>query len=572
MPQTVIEIDPKDREVFAEYFNKGLAPLRRGDIVKGHVLEIRKDHVVVDIGFKSEGVIPISDILTRGRKELGLNIGDEVEVYVDTIEGEDGHVLLSKRKADQMRVWEQIGKAFQENHVINGLVLSRVKGGLTVDLGGVNAFLPGSQVDFVPVRDLERFEGQELEFRIIKFDRKTGNVVLSRKILLEKEREELRSKTLEKLVEGQVIEGTVKNITDYGVFLDLGGVDGLLHITDISWGRVNHPGELFKTGDHLNVMVLKFDRDKMRVSLGLKQTRPDPWQNVQDRYAVGARVLGKVVNLVDYGAFVELEEGIEGLIHVSEMSWTQKIRNPSQMLNVGDEVDVMILEIDGDNRRISLGLKQTQENPWDTIMERYPIGKTVDGVVKNFADFGMFVGLEDGIDGLVHVSDMSWTKRIKNPSKVWKKGDAVKVKVLNVDPDNGRLSLGVKQLEEDPWNEIPRRYRAGQRIHGKVTNVTDFGVFVEIEKDLEGLVHISELPKDLYANLKKSEGEQDIEVEIINIDPIERKIALALVAEGKPINDGHGGTYTIENPTEVSGGKLGDVMKNINLGEDGEKS
>lgn len=508
---------------FAELLDSSHKALKGGDVVKGTVVQVNPDSVVVDVGYKSEGIIPLSEFVEDGEKPV-LSVDDEFDVLFEGTDAETGLVRLSKRKADQQKVWNTL----EEDAVVEGRIVSRIKGGLSVDIG-VNAFLPGSQVDLRPVRNLEKLIGQSFDFKIIKLNKRRGNIVLSRRVLLEEQREQQRGKTLEILEEGKILEGVVKNLTDYGAFIDLGGIDGLLHITDMSWGRVNHPSDILAVGDKVNVKVLKYDREKERVSLGLKQISPDPWEAAADRYPVGAKVTGKVVSLTDYGAFVELEEGVEGLIHVSEMSWTKRIKHPNKILNIGDEVEAAVLAVDAENRRISLGLKQVEPNPWDVIGEKFPVGTIIEGQVKNITDFGIFVGVDEGIDGLVHISDLSWTKRVKHPSELYKKGDTVKAVVLNIDRENERFSLGIKQLASDPWESIPARYPAGTIVHGKVTSVTDFGIFLEIEEGIEGLIHVSEISKEKIDSPKDvAKVGDELEAVVLNVDTDERKIALSM--------------------------------------------
>jgi len=495
----------------------------RDQVVKGTILQVNPDSVVVDVGYKSEGVIAIEEF-TDEEGNINVNVGDVYDVLIEGTESESGMLSLSKEKADRRKVWETL----EEGATIEGRITSRIKGGLSVDIG-VNAFLPGSQVDLRPVRNLDKLVGETFEFRIIKLNKRRGNIVLSRRVLLEEERDSLRGDTLETLSEEQIVEGVVKNLTDYGAFIDLGGIDGLLHITDMSWGRVNHPSDVLAVGDKINVKVLKFDREKERVSLGLKQTVEDPWLQVEQQYVVGEKVTGKVVSLTDYGAFVELEKGVEGLIHVSEMSWTRRIKHPNKIMNVGDEVESVVLSVDLDNRRISLGLKQVEENPWDVVGEKFPIGTIIEGQVKNITDFGIFVGVDEGIDGLVHISDLSWVKRVRHPSEIYKKGDLVKAVVLNIDRENERFSLGIKQLAADPWSQISERYPSGSIISGKVTSVTDFGIFLEIEEGIEGLIHVSEISKEKIESPKDFATEGDVlEAVVLNIDNVDRKIALSI--------------------------------------------
>ena len=500
-----------------------------GEVVVGEVIGIGPETVTVDIGYKSEGEVPLEEF-KRPDGSHAVHVGDTIKVFFEAVEDEEGIVWLSKEKADQLRIWDDLQEAYNKEEVVEGRIVQRVKGGLSVDIG-VPAFLPGSQVDLRPVKNLDELIGKTFQFKILKFNKKRGNIVLSRRVLLEKERDALRKETLKQMEEGAILRGIVKNITDYGAFIDLGGVDGLLHITDMSWGRVGHPSEILSIGDEIDVKVLRYDRERERVSLGLKQTKPDPWSSAAERYPVGTRLEGRVVSLTDYGAFVELEQGIEGLIHISEMSWVKKIRHPSQILSVQDVIEAVVLNLDVENQRISLGLKQTEPNPWALLKEKYPKGSRIQGVIRNITDFGIFVGIEEGIDGLVHISDISWTHKIKHPSEMYKKGDEVEAVVLNIDEDSNKFSLGIKQLEKDPWDEIPDRYRLGDLVHGSVTNVTDFGIFLEIEKGIEGLIHISELSDERVEDIRNftAVGES-LEAKIIHLDPRERKIGLSIKA------------------------------------------
>jgi len=504
-------------------YEQGGFELKRNDVVQGTIVQVNPDSVVVDVGYKSEGVISIREFADENG-EINVKVGEVYDVLFGGGESDSGMIMLSKEKADRQKIWNSL----EEGAVVEGRIVSRIKGGLSVDIG-VNAFLPGSQVDLRPVRNLDKVIGQTFQFKIIKLNKRRGNIVLSRRVLLETERESQRGETLKTLEENQVVEGVVKNLTDYGAFIDLGGIDGLLHITDMSWGRVKHPSDFLAVGDTIKVKVLKFDRDKERVSLGLKQITPDPWLDVAAKYPIGNKVTGKVVSLTDYGAFIELEEGVEGLIHVSEMSWTKRIKHPNKVLSIGDDVESVVLALDSDNRRISLGLKQVEPNPWDVIGEKFPIGTIIEGQVKNITDFGIFVGVDEGIDGLVHISDLSWTKRIKHPSEVYKKGDLVKAVVLNIDRENERFSLGLKQLSEDPWESVPTRYARGTIVRGKVTSITDFGIFIELEEGIEGLIHVSELSKEKVDNPKEfaSVG-SELEAAVLQVDTVDRKIALSI--------------------------------------------
>jgi len=476
---------------FLALYDESMRNLTEGEIVRGKVVAITANEVIVDVGYKSEGLIPIEEF--RGVDgEVHVQVGTDVEVLLEKAEDQEGHVLLSHSKAERMRVWNEIEQSFREGRVIKGRVIDRIKGGLTIDVG-VRAFLPGSLADIKPVKNLEVLRGKELEFKVISLDRRRNNIVLSRKAVLEKEYERKKAETIEKLQEGVLMKGTVKNITDYGVFVDLGGVDGLLHITDISWGRVNHPSEHFNIGDEIEVVVLKFDRETERVSLGYKQRGEDPWVLVDKRYPVGSRVHGRVVSLVDYGAFVELEEGVEGLIHVSEMSWTKKVVNPTKILKTDDEIDAIVTEVDLDQRRISLSLRQTERNPWEELAITQPPGSIVEGRVRNLTEFGAFVEITEEIDGLVHVSDMSWTKRVKHPSEVLRKGDAVRARILAIDVDNQRVSLSIKEFMPNEWQDFVDGHQVGDVLTGRVVNVTDFGLFIDIYAGLEGLAHVSEI-------------------------------------------------------------------------------
>src|SRR5947199_3014200 len=468
----------------------GARKFAEGEVMKGMVLKLTDTDVIVDIGYKSEGVIPVAQFIDPNGR-LTIKVGDIIDVLLEDTEDMEGHIVLSKEKAEKVKVWEEVERAYNENRVIRGRVVERIKGGLSVDIG-VRAFLPGSQIDVRPVKNLDAFRGKEIECRVIKLNRKRGNIVLSRKLVLENEQARKKAVTLGVLEEGADVRGVVKNITDYGVFIDLGGIDGLLHVTDLSWGRVNHPSEMFNVSDEITVKILKYDRDKERVSLGYKQLTPDPWTLVRQVYPVGARVTGKVVNLTDYGAFIELEAGVEGLIHVSEMSWSKRVKHPSKMLQLAQDIEAVILDVDLDNRRISLGLKQTEPDPWSTLPERDAIGSVISGRVRNLTEFGAFIEVEEGIDGLVHVSDIS-PRRIKHPSEVLKKGERVEAVILNIDSDNHRLSLGIKQLQPDVWEQFFSNHGVGDLVRGRVVRYAPFGIFVELDEGLEGLCHVSEL-------------------------------------------------------------------------------
>ncbi len=518
----------EESDDFQSMYEESLKSVEEGQIVKGLVVDITPDHVTVDVGYKSEGQIPLQEFLKRD-KRLDVKIGDRVDVFLEKKSIEEGLLVLSKEKADKVNVWKDVSRSCREGEVIEGEIVSKVKGGLSVDIGGVLAFLPGSQIDLKPVRNLDALIGSRLRFKVIKFNRKRNNIVLSRRVLLDEERKVLREETLKNLQEGEIVEGTVKNLTDYGAFIDLGGVDGLLHITDISWGRISHPTEKLSVGNRVKVKILHFDREKEKVSLGLKQALPDPWDSVPEKYPAGMRVKGKVVNTADYGAFIELEDGVEGLVHISEMSWSKKTKHPSKMVHIGESVEVMVLDCDPAKRRISLGMKQIEPNPWTVIEEKYPVGTKIVGKVKTVTDFGIFIGFEEGVDGLVHVSEMSWTKKIKHPGEFYRKGQEVEAVVLNIDRQNERFSLGIKQLTPDPWKEVARRYRKGEVVTGKITNVTDFGAFVELEEGIEGLVHVSEISREKVEKpadvLKVGET---VSAMVLHIDPQERRIGLSL--------------------------------------------
>jgi small subunit ribosomal protein S1 len=514
---------------FESLMEESLKAPRSGDVLVGRVLLVTRDSVIIDINYKCEGQVPLAEFLDA-QGNLTVKEGDEVDVYFEGTETENGTVMLSHAKAEKFKVWRELEHAFQSETAVEGVVLGKVKGGLKVDIG-VPAFLPGSHVDIRPARNLDRYVGQRGRFQILKFNRARGNVVVSRRSVLERERASLKEQTLKVLEEGVILEGTVKNITDYGAFIDLGGIDGLLHITDMSWGRIQHPSEVLKVGDKVKVVVLKYDHQRERVSLGMKQILPDPWTKVSETYPPGTRVNGKVVSVTDYGAFVELEKGVEGLIHVSEMSWSKRAVHPSKVVNPGDSVEVQVLGVDEGNRRISLGLKQTEPNPWQALAEQHPIGTHVKGKVKSITDFGVFVEIEPGIDGLVHISDLSWTKKIRHPSEIAKKGDEIEAVVLGIDVENERVSLGVKQLSQDPWDTIGERYPLNTRIKGTVSSVADFGVFVEIEEGIEGLIHISQLSNervDKPSSLFKVADE--VEALVVQLEPKERRIGLSIKA------------------------------------------
>jgi small subunit ribosomal protein S1 len=522
------EEDPQEYARLLDLYDNSFRNIAEGEVVKGTVLKVTESEVVVDVGYKSEGIIPVDEFLDEAG-QVTVQAGDVVDVLLERTEDRDGHIVLSREKAEKMKIWDEVERAFAEKKVVIGRVIERIKGGLAVDIG-VRAFLPGSQIDVRPVRNLDALKGQELRMRVIKVNKKRGNIVLSRKVLLEDENAEKKKTTLETLAEGKVLRGVVKNITDYGAFIDLGGIDGLLHITDMSWGRVGHPAELFKVNDEIDVVVLKYDAATERVSLGHKQLIADPWTTAIDRFPVGARTSGKVVSLTDYGAFVELEPGVEGLIHVSEMSWSKRVKHPSKILNVGDTVEAMVLGVDPAARRISLGLKQVESNPWSELAEKYPVGTRIKGKVRNLTEFGAFVEVEEDIDGLIHISDMSWSKRIKHPSEVLKKGDVVEAMVLSIDAENQRLSLGLKQLATDIWEDFFSRHKVGDTIEGKIVRLTNFGAFVELDEGIEGLIHVSEFDDSQGGEKINLEVEKSYPMKIIKLSPAERKIGLSIRA------------------------------------------
>jgi len=510
-----------------DMYDRKMSNFAEGDIIRGRVLKVIGAEVVIDIGYKSEGVLPVHEVTGYDGK-ITVKTGDELDVYIERLENNSGYIVLSREKAERMLVWDRIEAAFKADEPIAGRVVERVKGGLAVDVGGVKAFLPGSLIDTKPVKNLDALRGQEYKFKIVSFDKKRNNIVLSRRAIVEVEQAAAKKDTFSRLQEGQHTHGVVKNITDYGVFVDLGGVDGLLHITDVSWGRVNHPSEYFNVGDEIEVVVLKFDPAAERVSLGYKQKSQDPWTDVVQRYPLGSKVHGRVVSLTDYGAFVELEEGVEGLIHVSEMSWTKKVRNPSKLLTIGDEVDAIVTDVNLPNRRISLSLKALEENPWDTIAVRYPIGAVITGKVRNLTDFGAFVEVEDGIDGLIHISDMSWNRRLKHPNEVLKKGDAVQARVISVDGENQRLSLSIKEFLPNEWDNFAKAHNVGDELIGTVAKITDFGLFIRVADGVEGLAHISEISRDPKAKLDKTfHAGEAVRVRVIKIDWTDKKIGLS---------------------------------------------
>jgi small subunit ribosomal protein S1 len=550
-------------ESFAELFeaSQRQQEIKEGEVVDGTVVSMGSEYVTVDIGYKSEGLVPLQEFKDP-QGIAHVEVGDVVSVYLERMEMENGFMLLSKDKAEIIRAWDEISQACEKDQLVEGTVIAKVKGGLAVDIG-VKSFLPGSQIDTKPIKNLDKFLGKKLKFKIIKFNKKRGNIVLSRRAVVAQERELQRAETLANLQEGAIVTGTVKNITEYGAFVDLGGMDGLLHITDMSWGRIKHPSEIFAVGDEIKVKILKYDRDKERVSLGLKQVAPNPWDDVEYKFPVGVKVKGQVVSLKDYGAFVELEDGIEGLIHVSEMSWTERIKHPSKMVKVGDELECKVLEVDSKAKRISLGLKQLTQNPWDMLELKYPVGTIVEGDIKSITDFGVFVDVGMGIDGLIHISDVAWTKKFAHPSEKFKKGDHVRSVVLGIDKLSEKFSLGIKQLERDPWENIKSRYRQGQAVDGIVTKLTDFGAFVELEEGIEGLIYVSEIADhriEKPSDVLKSEDK--IRAEILSIEPKERRIGLSIKQLGRTEDRANYDRYVGERSKKTSmGDVLGDQLK-----------
>ena len=553
-----------------DYLNCDFGDLEEGTIVKGEVVRVDEDNVLVDVNFKSEGQIPTAEF-RDANGNICVSVGDKVDVYVARKNEMEGTISLSFEKAKRMQLFDQLEDVQEKNGTIKGVITRRIKGGYTVDLGGVEAFLPGSHVDLRPVPDMDALVNQEYEFRILKSNRRRSNVIVSRRVLLEEERDSKRQGLLQTLDEGQIVRGRAKNITEYGVFVDLGGLDGLLHITDMSWKRIRHPKEMVQLGQELELKVLSFDKDTQKVSLGLKQLVSDPWQDITSKYPEGARLSGKVTNLVDYGAFVELEPGVEGLVHISEMSWTRKLRHPSQMVRVGDEVEVVILGVDQDKKRVSLGMKQVKPNPWEIVAEKYPEGTIIEGTIKNITEFGMFIGIEDGIDGLIHVSDISWTKKIRHPNEMFNVGDVVQAKVLTVDQESEKFTLGIKQLTEDPWSKVPSTYPVGATVEGTVTNITDFGLFVEVEEGIEGLVHVSEIsqkkiksPSELF-----KEGVK-ITAKVIHVSAEERRLGLS-IKQLKEEEERKKPKEFRSVGTENAGQTLGDILKQ-KLEEDSTES
>jgi len=529
---TSLDNDSKQEEGSAEInieemYEQSLRQIQEGELITGEIIKIDEEYVLVDIGYKSEGIIPIREFKDADGK-VTAKAGDKVDVVLERKENDEGVVTLSMERAKKIKVWDQIRDIQNSDGTIQGKVIHRVKGGLSIDVG-LPAFLPGSQIDLQPIRDLDSLVGKVMELKILKYNKRRNNIIVSRRALLEEERVKHKAKTLSLIKEGSVLKGKVKNITDYGLFVDLGGIDGLLHITDMSWGRVSHPSTMYQRGDEITVKVISFDREKERVSLGIKQLKPDPWAEAPKKFAVGEKVTGRVVNITDYGAFIEIEEGVEGLIHISEMSWTKKVKHPSQIVSIGDTIEAVVLNLDTENKRVSLGIKQIKPNPWNVIEEKYPVGTIIEGRIKNITDFGLFIGIDEEIDGLVHISDISWTKKIKHPSELYKKGDEVQAKVLSIDKDSERFSLGIKQLTKDPWEEIPEKFKPGTKVTGKVTNITDFGIFVELEEGIEGLIHSSEISKaKSKTSLGKFQIDDVIQTLVVNVSQEDKKIGLSI--------------------------------------------
>ena len=551
----------KEEMDFKELYEQSLNQFQYGDIATGKVVQIKDDRIMVDVGWKTEGFIPIDEV-RDAQGNVTISIDDEIDVFIDRRDSE-GNLVLSRDKASKVKIWDEIKNACENDTVVEGVVVEKVKGGLSVDIG-IIAFLPGSQVDIRPVKDLDKFVGQTLDFKVLKFDRKRNNVVLSRRSIVASEREAEKQDILKNIQEGNVVEGIIKNITDYGVFIDLGGVDGLLHVTDISWGRIVKPSEMFQKGDKITTKVLSFDAEKERVSLGLKQLTANPWEKITETYPVNSIARGKVVNLTDYGVFVELASGVEGLVHISEMYWTREIKHPSKVLNIGEEIDVKVLEVNAQNKRISLSLKQTTPNPWEKLKEKYPVGTIVKGIVRNITNFGVFVGIEEKIDGLIHVSDISWKHRVNHPSEYFKKGQEVEAVVLNIDVQNEKFSLGVKQIEKNPWDELAQKYAPGSVVTGKITNFTDFGIFMEIEEGIEGLVHISEISQKRVKTSSELYSVGDtVSAVVKSIDPKSKKIRLSIKELEAPAPTPSSNQYI--NNTENVGSNLSQALADVKI-------
>ena len=563
------EVASAGEECFADMFEESLKGLKEGEVVKGTIVSINQDFAIVDIGYKSEGMIPVSEFIGDD-ENIDVKAGDQVDVFIVKREDREGKPILSRQRALGVKVWVDVEEASKSGAIMRGKITDVIKGGYFVDIKGVKAFLPGSQVDLRPIKDMMSLIGKVYDFKVLSADRSKNNIVVSRRAILESEREGKRREALDSMEEGELVTGIVKNITNYGAFLDVGGIDGLLHITDLSWGRVNHPSEMINVGDELEVKVLKFDREKVRLTLGLKQTTPDPWSIALDNYPVGTKVVGKVVSLMDYGAFVQIDQGVEGLVHISEMSWTKKIKHPSQVVNVDDEVEVVVLDVDKANRRISLGLKQVESNPWDILEEKYPVGTKVKGKVKSVTDFGIFIGFEEGIDGMIHVSDISWTKKVKEASELYKEGDEVEAVVLAIDRKNEKFSLGIKQLEENPWDQMIKSFKRGAVVKGKVTSITDFGIFIELAEGVEGLIRQSDFGSkgDLDPKEAFKIGDE-VEAEVVKVNKQERRIALSIKSlesneEKRDIKE------FVKSQGEQSA-TLGDILKNSLNGENDDQ-
>ena len=574
-PAVAAADDNNDEISFAELFEQddNNTVIKVGEVAIGTVVDLAGDAVLVDVGDKAESYILLSEFRHED-PDREIKIGDQFEVFIEKRK-EEGGLLLSREKAIAIKVWEKIAKIQEEDGTIEGRIESRVKGGMSVDIG-VPAFLPYSQIDLRPVKDLDALIGQTFEFKILKFNRKRNNVVVSRRAILEEQRAKLRESMRSTLQEGQTIRGAITNITDYGLFIDLGGMDGLCHITDLSWGRVSHPSKLYTVGEEIEVKILKYDKDSDRVSLGVKQLKPDPWELVPEKYPAGSKVKGKVVSITDYGVFVELEEGVEGLVHISEMSWSKKPKHPSKLVSVGDEIEVQVLKVEAETKRISLGMKQLLPNPWDVVEETYPIGAVIEGKIKNITDFGIFIGIEEGIDGLIHVSDLSWTERIKHPSEKYSKGETIQAVVLKIDKEHERFSLGVKQLEPDPWQAAANNYPTGTQVECTVTNVTDFGVFVQLEEGIEGLIHVSEISKEkVKTPIGMFNVGDTVKAMVINVSADDRKIGLSLKAledDGEDSSVGETKTTTQKPSVQSSGpSTFGDLLKAAASGSDDKK-
>jgi len=556
----------KEEEMdFKELYEQSLNQFQYGDIATGKVVQIKDDRVMVDVGWKTEGFIPIDEI-KDARGNINISVGDEIDVFIDRRDSE-GNLVLSRDKASKVKIWDEIKKACDNDTLVEGVVVEKVKGGLSVDIG-IIAFLPGSQVDIRPVKDLDKFVGQTLDFKVLKYDRKRNNVVLSRRSIVASEREAEKKDIIKNILEGNIVEGVIKNITDYGVFIDLGGIDGLLHVTDISWGRIVKPSEIFQKGEKIKTKVLSLDSEKERVSLGLKQLSDNPWEKITEKYPIGAVVEGKVVNITDYGVFIELESGVEGLVHISEMYWTREIKHPSKVLNVGDAIQIMVLEVNSQNKRISLSLKQTKPNPWEKLKEKYPVGTVVKGIVRNITNFGVFVGIEENIDGLIHVSDISWKHRVNHPSEFFKKGQEVEAVVLNIDVENEKFSLGIKQIEKNPWDELSQKYSPGSVVTGKITNFTDFGIFMEIEEGIEGLVHISEISQKRVKTSSELYSIGDtVSALVKSIDPKSKKIRLSIKEMEAPAPTPASNHNQYINNTENVGSNLSHALADVKINQ-----